>query len=84
METYTIKVECNNCSTQPELTIPKGQSLSDYIKNHKCPNCDCLNTMQKIQKDKAITMPYYGTQPIITGSNGLLVSTTGGSATTYV
>jgi hypothetical protein len=39
---YFITKKCKNCKAENKLTIPKGTTIKDFIKEHKgCWKCGC-------------------------------------------
>jgi hypothetical protein len=38
---YVTARYCGNCYESSALTIPKGISVDDYLKNLVCPVCQC-------------------------------------------
>lgn len=51
---YNISVICKNCRfgfKEPGvfLTIPKGITIKEYIKNAKCRRCDCIGHFKHIK-----------------------------------
>ena len=46
-KTYEYYVFCLNCHGGYYITIPKGIRTRDFLKNKKCPNCDCSPLRRK-------------------------------------
>jgi|GEM_PF-2553615 len=47
METYKIKVMCNNCENIQDLDIEKGKKISDA----ECPNCGCKELVKSFEEE---------------------------------
>ena len=41
LETYTAKVDCQNCGESVELEIPKGTLIESHAEATDCPRCGC-------------------------------------------
>jgi len=44
---YKVRVKCNNCGEIQELSVPKGETIINYIKDERavCILCGC-NTLE--------------------------------------
>lgn len=38
---YHTYFKCRNCGEYVSLVIPKKTRVSDFIKEKRCPNCEC-------------------------------------------
>ena len=45
MKDYELETVCSNCGRNGNMSIPKGQKVSDT----KCPRCDC-EMLRKVDK----------------------------------
>lgn len=43
-DTYAVKMNCPNCKIGFPVSIPKGQTIKEYLASapSKCANCGCL------------------------------------------
>jgi len=50
---YRVRVKCNNCGEIQELSIPKGETVANYMKDERaiCSLCGC-NTLELKKGDK--------------------------------
>jgi formate dehydrogenase maturation protein FdhE len=44
---YRVRVKCTNCGEIQELSVPKGETIANYIKDERaiCTLCGC-NTLE--------------------------------------
>ena len=54
---YRVRVKCNNCGEIQELSIPKGETVDNYMKDERaiCTLCGC-NTLELKRGDKNETI----------------------------
>jgi len=45
METYKVKVICDNCTQEQEIEIPYGVKVGQNSMNNRCSNCKCVGTL---------------------------------------
>ncbi len=55
---YRVRSKCNNCGEIQELSIPKGETVENYMKDERaiCSLCGC-NELQLKRGDKNALKP---------------------------
>lgn len=56
MNTYTIRLHCDNCGESPEVSIPKGIRVEDF---KACPVCGCECLRRESKAPDYPTVPSY-------------------------
>jgi hypothetical protein len=56
--TYTHTEHCRNCGAPNMLDIPKGETISQYLKRVRCSNCGVVLKESDYKMHKPIEEPW--------------------------
>lgn len=45
-DTYGIRIKCDNCGSEDQISIPNGVTGKEFFQNKKCFYCSCVNCIE--------------------------------------